>query len=104
MYKENYPGLLKVYLKLIDVEQTDLYSGLPQLRLEKGENSSFFESKRNALLMHQTQADASFYGIKRLEKFPFEHYLVEYNSMDSEDPDIAFLNKNLIKTIPDTAF
>ena len=54
--------------------------------------------------MHQTQADASYFGIKRLDEFPFESYLIEYNSSDAGDYIAAFLHNNTAEPLPSTVF
>lgn len=95
------PDQLKAYLKLVDIQQAKAYSGISLLRIDADMDSRYFNLKRTALMMHQTQADASYYGIKRLENFPFEHYLVEYRSGDS---DIALLDSNSFYTWPEKSF
>ncbi len=76
--REN-PGRLKAYLKLIDVQQTDAYDGFGIMTAEaSGDKEIFVKKKRDALLQYETQADASYYGVKRLENFPFEYYFAAY--------------------------
>lgn len=43
-----------------------------------GSKEIFVKKKKDALLQYETQADASYYGVKRLEKFPFEYYFAAY--------------------------
>ncbi len=89
-YIEDNPGQLKAYLKLVDVEQTDHYDNIPLIKIEP-DMDIIIEKKRAALMMHQTQADASFFGIKRLEKFPVEYYIMPYSSSDlAEMPQEGF--------------
>lgn len=71
---------LKAYLKLVDVQQTAVYEGIPLLSIDTRGDNRRKEQKYSALMMHQTQADASYYGIKRLEAFPVEYYMVQYSS------------------------
>ncbi|MCF6334405.1 MAG: PIG-L family deacetylase [Spirochaetales bacterium] len=87
IYIENNPGELKAYLKLVDVEQTDYYNDIPLIKINSEGDKSFLEKKRTALMMHQTQADASFFGIKRLKKFPVEYYVMPYFSSDLAGTD-----------------
>ncbi len=90
-YIENNPGQLKAYLKLVDVEQTDQYDNIPLIKIEPDGENNIIEKKRSALMLHQTQADASFFGIKRLEKFPVEYYIMPYSSSDlAEMPQEGF--------------
>ena len=81
-YIEDNPGQLKAYLKLVDVEQTDQYSNMALIKIDAQGNKNFIDKKRSALLMHQTQADSSFFGIKRLAEFPVEYYYMPYSSAD----------------------
>jgi LmbE family N-acetylglucosaminyl deacetylase len=104
LYKKRNPEVLKAYLKLVDVQQTEAYEGISLLYIDAANEAKYLEQKRMALMMHQTQADASYYGIKRLEKFPVEYYKLEY-SMESDDKlTLALLNKNMEKTLSGISF
>lgn len=104
IYIQKNPEQLKVYLKLVDVQQSDAYPGISFLRIDTDMDNSYFDVKRAALMMHQTQADASYFGLKRLEDFPFEHYLVEYRSGDTVEAEIALLNSNVMYSLPEKTF
>ena len=98
------PGQLKVYLKLVDVQQSEAYPGMAFLKIDTDMDNRYLDIKRAALMMHQTQADASYFGIKRLEDFPFEHYLIEYRSDESIGSGIALLENNILYPLPIQAF
>ena len=98
-YLNKYPGKLKAYLKLVDPGQLKAYSGIPILSV-KAEGASFgaILKKKAALSQYQTQADACYYGIKRLKEFPVEYYFFQYrenssvaknllNSFGADSPD-----------------
>ncbi len=92
LYMERNPGKLGVYLKLVDVQQTGAYGGLPLMDIDASRNSKIKEVKQRALMMHQTQADASYFGIKRLADFPFEYYIMVYNSNNTNSSLLSFLD------------
>jgi LmbE family N-acetylglucosaminyl deacetylase len=104
IYIQKNPEQLKVYLKLVDVQQSDAYPGMSFLRIDTDMDNSYFDVKRAALMMHQSQADSSYYGLKRLADFPFEHYLVEYRSGDTVGSEIALLNSNVMYSLPEKTF
>ena len=98
-YIERNPGKLRSYLKLVDVQQLAAYGGIPLLDIDASENDTLKDIKRRALMMHQTQADASYFGIKRLEKFPLEYYLVQFCSENPIETTLAFLDKKMVETL-----
>ena len=104
IYIQDNPYQLKAYLKLVDVQQAEEYPGISLLIIDPDMDNRYLEKKRTALMMHQTQADASYYGIKRLDEFPFEHYLIEYRFGDTIESDIALLNSNVLYALPSQAF
>ncbi|MEA1912079.1 MAG: PIG-L family deacetylase, partial [Spirochaetota bacterium] len=85
VYRKRDPGKLKAYLKLVDVQQIEAYNGISLVGIDASENNKYKEIKRAALMMHQTQADASYFGIKRLKHFPVEYYMVRYGSLNNEN-------------------
>jgi len=91
LYIERNPGKLRSYLKLVDVQQLAAYGGIPLLDIDASENGTLRDIKRRALMMHQTQADASYFGIKRLEEFPLEYYLMYYNSNSTDNSVLTLL-------------
>lgn len=104
IYKDRNPDSLDAYLKLVDVQQIDAYSDSPLVQLSAGEGEKYNELKYTALMMHQTQADASYFGIKRLENFPVEYYLVNYRSELPLDSTLAFLDNKMVQTISSQSF
>ncbi len=79
VYQENNPGKLRAYLKLVDVQQTGVYTDMILLSVGLDSSMPYITKKKQAaLLQYQTQADASYYGIKRLKNFPGEYYFVKY--------------------------
>ncbi len=87
LYRQKNPGKLQAYLKLVDVQQAEAYpeKHLRTIGFSEG-NSDIVRKKRNALLQYETQADASYYGIKRLKNFPFEYYFIQYiNTQNSAE-------------------
>jgi len=95
IYRQRNPGKLKAYLKLVDVQQTEKYAGTLLLDIDARGEPKYTEIKRKALMMHQTQADASYYGIKRLEDFPVEYYKIQYCSEPPEDSTLALLDHKM---------
>ncbi len=91
LYIERNPGKLKSYLKLVDVQQLAAYGGIPLLDIDASKNGTLKDIKRRALMMHQTQADASYFGIKRLQKFPLEYYIIVYNSNNNDSSILTLL-------------
>ncbi|MCD6396377.1 MAG: PIG-L family deacetylase, partial [Spirochaetaceae bacterium] len=91
LYIERNPGKLRSYLKLVDVQQLAAYGGIPLLDIDASENGNLKDIKRRALMMHQTQADASYFGIKRLEEFPLEYYIMQYNSNSTDNSVLTLL-------------
>jgi len=89
VYTERNPDSLKAYLKLVDVEQLEAYSEFSLRSIGAGDEKKYQDLKYAALMMHQTQADASYFGIKRLEKFPVEYYMVQYCSDDPVETTLA---------------
>ncbi len=84
------PGRLHAYLKLIDVQQLDAYPGVKIIRADsRGDNGEYLARKKSALLKYQTQADACYYGVKRLDKYPYEYYFAAY---EAKDINLAFLS------------
>ena len=83
-YQTKSPGVLSAYLKLVDPQQRDAYPGRELLSV-KAEGASFgnFLIKKAALSRYQTQADACYYGIKRLKQFPVEYYFFQYRKSSS---------------------
>lgn len=83
-YREKNPGVLDAYLKLVDPQQRDAYPD-KELLAVKAEGASFgiFLIKKAALSRYQTQADACYYGIKRLKQFPVEYYFFRYRKSSS---------------------
>jgi len=104
IYIQENPEQLKAYLKLVDVQQTEAYPGVSLLRINPDMDNRYLDLKRTALMMHQTQADASYYGIKRLKDFPYEHYLIDYSLGDTGKSDIALLNSNVLYALPGKPF
>jgi len=89
-YILSHPGRLRAYLKLIDVQQLDAYPGVKIIRADsRGDNGKYLARKKSALLKYQTQADACYYGVKRLEKYPYEYYFAVY---ETKDINLAFLS------------
>ncbi|MCK5671970.1 MAG: PIG-L family deacetylase [Spirochaetales bacterium] len=104
VYKEKNPDSLDVYLKLVDVQQIKAYSTVPLLKITAGEEEKYRVLKYAALMMHQTQADASYFGIKRLENFPVEYYLVNYRSEFPLDSTLALLDNKMIETLSSQSY
>ena len=91
LYIERNPDKLRSYLKLVDVQQLAAYGDIPLLDIDASENGILKDIKRRALMMHQTQADASYFGIKRLQKFPLEYYIMVYNSNNTDSSILTLL-------------
>ncbi len=104
VYRKRDPGKLKAYLKLVDVQQIEAYNGITLLNIDASGDNKCKEIKRAALMMHQTQADASYYGIKRLEDFPFEYYMIQYGSVNNENLTLAFIDKDKKETPSGSSF
>ena len=104
VYRKRDPGKLKAYLKLVDVQQIEAYNGIRLLNIDASEDNKYKEIKRAALMMHQTQADASYYGIKRLEDFPLEYYMIQYGSVNNENLTLAFIDKDKKETPSGSSF
>ena len=66
IYIQKNPEQLKVYLKLVDVQQSEAYPDRSFLRITPDMDNRYLDLKRAALMMHETQADASYYGINDL--------------------------------------
>ncbi len=103
-YRDRNPDSLDAYLKLVDVQQIDAYPDSPILEITAGEGEKYKELKYTALMMHQTQADASYFGIKRLDDFPVEYYLVNFRSEFPLDPILALLDNKMIETLSSQTF
>ncbi len=84
LYRQKHPGKLQAYLKLVDVQQTQAYphKHLRTIGFTDGA-SDIVKKKGNALMQYETQADACYYGIKRLKKFPFEYYFIQYRNLQN---------------------
>lgn len=93
-YKSRNPDSLEAYLQLVDVEQLAAYPEVPFWEIDAGEGKKYRDFKFRALMMHQTQADASYFGIKRLDNFPMEYYMVQYSSESLSDPTLAITSLN----------
>ena len=104
VYKDKNPESLDAYLKLVDVQQIGEYSNLPLLKITAGEDEKYRDLKYAALMMHQTQADASFFGIKRLESYPVEYYLVKYRSEFPLNSTLALLDDKMVGTLSSQTF
>ncbi|MDA3940301.1 MAG: PIG-L family deacetylase [Spirochaetia bacterium] len=104
VYMERNPGSLEAYLKLVDVEQLGAYPDVPLLEIDAVEDRKYRDLKYAALMMHQTQADASYFGIKRLEKYPVEYYIVNYRSKSPLDSALAFLDKKMVETLSEPTY
>lgn len=98
-YRERNSDRLKAYLQLIDVQQIGAYPDVTLLEIDSREDKKYKELKYTALMMHQTQADASYFGIKRLEEFPVEYYMVRYCSEKPVDTTLAFLDNKVIEIL-----
>lgn len=83
-YRKKNPGVLDAYVKLVDAQQKDAYPD-KELLAVKAEGASFgiYFIKKAALSRYQTQADACYYGIKRLKQFPVEYYFFSYRKSSS---------------------
>ncbi|MCK5153484.1 MAG: PIG-L family deacetylase [Spirochaetales bacterium] len=103
-YKEKHPGMLDAYLQLIDVQQISEYPNVPFLEIDAGKEKKYKDIKYAALMMHQTQADASYFGIKRLNDFPMEYYMVQYCSESPVDSTLAILDNKMVETSSSPAF
>ena len=91
LYMERNPGKLRSYLKLVDVQQMEAYGGIPLLDIDASKNATLKDIKQRALMMHQTQADASYFGLKRLKDFPLEYYIMVYNSNNPNSSILTLL-------------
>jgi LmbE family N-acetylglucosaminyl deacetylase len=103
-YNNKNPGLLKAYLKLVDVQQTAAYEGIPLLYIDDKGDNNYKEQKRLALMQHQTQADASYFGIRRLDDYPIEYYIIHYRSEFLDSVTLACLNNKIDNTISSSTF
>jgi len=93
-YQNKHPGRIKAYLKLVDVQQTQAYPDKILMTIKVvNEGSDIIAKKYKALSQYQTQADASYYGIKRLKKFPVEYYFFQYQ-INANIADFLFGSKN----------
>jgi len=104
LYREKNPDKLDAYLKLIDVKQLEAYPDVSLLEINAGEEKKYRDLKYAALMMHQTQADASYFGIKRLNDFPVEYYMVQYCSETPVDATLAFFDKKMEETLSNLTF
>jgi len=57
----------------VDPRQREVYADLVAIPRQ-----AVLDQQRRALMAHQTQADASWFGVKMVESYPFEYYGVEY--------------------------
>ncbi len=99
-YRKEHPGKLQAYLKLVDVQQAKAYPHTKLRTIGRSPDvTDIVHKKKIALLQYETQADACYYGIKRLENFPFEYYFIVFQKSSTSaalllDPESIKLSSN----------
>ncbi len=63
----------------VDPRQHEVYADLVAIPRQ-----AVLDQQLRALLAHQTQADASWFGVKMVNSYPFEYYGVEYWRLEKE--------------------
>lgn len=63
----------EAHLVSVDPRHKDAYTGLIAFPRQQ-----VMERQRQALLAHETQADASYFGVRIIEKYREEYYLIQY--------------------------